>query len=57
MSETVLKALLAEIVSFRDECLAAQRDLIPAADPNGDARLAYGVVADQLTALMKRHGG
>ena len=52
-----LKTLLADIISFRDECLVAKRDLIPAADPTGDARLAYGVVSDQLTALIKRHSG
>lgn len=52
-----LKALLADIVSFRDEILIAKRYMIHAFDPMGDARLAYGVVSDQLTALIKRHGG
>ena len=50
-----MKALLADIVSFRDECLVAKLELISAADPTGDARLAYGVVTDQLTELIKRH--
>jgi len=52
-----LKALLADISSFRDQCRTAQRALIPAADPRGGARMAYGVAADQLDALIKRHGG
>lgn len=45
--------LLSNIVAFRDECRVAARDLIPAADPSGDARMAYGSVADQLTALIE----
>ena len=51
-----LKALLADIVSFRDECWVAARDLMPVADPTGDARLVYRVIAEQLTVLIKRHG-
>lgn len=51
-----MEALLADISNFRDQCRTAQRDLIPAADPTGDARMAYGVAADQLDALIKRHG-
>ena len=50
-------SLLDDIIAFRDECRAAQRDLIPASDPTGDARLAFHAVADQLDALIKRHGG
>ena len=44
--------LLAEAIRVRDECFSAQRDLIPAADPSGDARLAYKVVADRLTEII-----
>lgn len=55
--EETPNAALSDIITTRDECRTAQRDLIAAADPTGDARLAYGVVADQLTALIKRHGG
>ena len=47
--------LLGDIISLRDECRNAQRDLIPAADPTGDARMAYGIVADHLTAMILRH--
>ena len=50
-------SLLADVIAFRDECRTAQRDLIPQADPTGDARLVYGVCADQLTALIERHQG
>ena len=48
-------SLLADVIAFRDECRTAQRELIPQADPTGDARQAYGVCADQLTALIERH--
>ena len=51
------KALLSDIVSFRDECSVAELKLIPEADLSGDARLAYGIVADQLTDLIARHLG
>lgn len=44
--------LLAEVIRVRDECLSAHRDLIPAADPSGDASLAYKVVADRLTEII-----
>lgn len=47
-------SLLDEVIAFRDECRTAQRELIPQADPTGDARRAYGVCADQLTALLER---
>lgn len=47
--------LLADIIAIRDECRIAQRLLAPADDPTGDARLAYGVCADQLAALIERH--
>ncbi len=50
-----MKTLLADIIAFRDECRTAQRDLIPAADPTGDARMAYGTCADLLTALIARY--
>lgn len=52
-----LKALLADIVALRDECRFAHSNMIQAADPNGDARLAYGVISDRLDALIKRHVG
>jgi len=44
--------LLAEVIRVRDECLSAHRGLLPEADPSGDARLAYGVVADRLTEII-----
>lgn len=49
-------SLLSEIILFRNECRAARKTMIPAADPTGDARLAFKVVADQLTELIKRYG-
>lgn len=52
-----LKALLADIVACRDECRDAEKNLLPAADPRWDARIAFGTVANQLDALIKRHGG
>ncbi len=52
-----LKALLADIVACRDECRGAEKNLLPAADPLGDARIAFGTVANQLDALIKRHSG
>ena len=44
--------LLGEIKRVRDECRAACSDLLPSADPLGDARMAYGVVADRLTEII-----
>ena len=52
-----LKALLADITSCRNECMRAKEELMPMADPDGSARIAYGVVADHLAAIIKRHGG
>src|SRR3989337_1087432 len=40
--------LITEIIALRDEARASQRNLVPAADPTGDARMAFGVVADRL---------
>lgn len=48
-------SLLTDVITFRSECRMAQQNLIPAADPTGDARLAYGVCADALTAMIERH--
>ena len=46
--------LLAEIITLRDEARSAQINLIPAFDPTGDARMAYGVVADRLDKIIAR---
>jgi len=48
-----LEGLLWEITVLRDETRDAQRLLLPAADPTGDARLAYGIIADRLDAALR----
>lgn len=44
-----LKAMIQELLN---ECSTAKRELLPQADPTGDARLAYGIVADRLAEIL-----
>jgi tRNA(Glu) U13 pseudouridine synthase TruD len=45
-------SLLAEIVQLRNEARSAEQEMIPALDPTGDARTAYGVIADRLDEII-----
>jgi hypothetical protein len=47
-------ALLREVAVMRDECRVAQRDLLPVADPTGDARMTYGICADRMDKILAR---
>ena len=55
MSFDVIESdLLADVITLRDEARTVQRYLIPLADPTGDARLAYGVMADRLDQIIEQ---
>jgi hypothetical protein len=47
------KALIEELKALCDEARTAKRDLIPALDPDGYARMAFGAVADRITKMLE----